>query len=172
MPDHESQDASYRGAMVADIERVFADVTRGRLGYSWSECEALDRYDTAEDCERARLADKDTDWRELVDDARWEPFPGCGGFSFINHEGFRYYLPPAMIRCVNGNVSDWCPEDLLRVIERFTDEALGFWTQEQLACIARFIRFMSMHDEDDESRGAWASALVTRWSRFLSQTAS
>lgn len=73
---------------------------------------------------------------------------------------------------VSGNVREWYPGDLLSVIERFTDEALGFWSKEQLTCIAQFIRFMSMHDEDDESRGAWASALVTRWSRFLSQTAS
>lgn len=171
MTSDRTQHDDERASMIADIHRVFGSVTKGR-GYSWSECAALDNREVDEACVRARLLDTEMHWSELVDDARWEPFPGCGGFSFINHEGFRYYLPPAMIRCVRGNVSDWCPEDLLGVIERFTDEALGFWTKEQLACIALFIRYMAMHDEDDESRGAWASALEARWSRFLSQTAS
>lgn len=152
--------------MIADIHRVFGSVTKGR-GYSWSECAALDNREEDEGCERARLLDTEAHWSELVDDTRWEPFPGCGGFSFINHEGFRYYLPPAMSRCVSGNASDWCPEDLLRVIERFTDESLGFWTQDQLRCIARFIEFMSRHDADEDANAAWAHAIEERWKKHL-----
>lgn len=170
MTSDRTQHDDERAPIIADIHRVFGSVTKGR-GYSWSECGALDDYEDVDGCARARALDTDTHWRELVDDATWEPFPGSGGFSFINHEGFRYYLPPTMIRFVSGNISEWFPGHLLREIDRFSDEALGFWSQEQLACIARFIQYMSMHDEDDESRGAWASALKARWSRHLSRVA-
>lgn len=167
MPNDESQEALDRAAMIADIESVFAGVTRGRLGFSWSECEALDRYETAEECERARLADKDTNWRELVEDETWEPFSGMGGFCFINHEGFRYYLPPTMVRFACGNTYQLFDGQLLGTINRFTDEALGFWTQEQLRCIARFIEFMSRHDVDDDAKAEWERAIEERWKAHL-----
>lgn len=154
--------------MIADIHRVFGDVVKGR-GYSWSECAALDNGQDDDACFRAGLRDTDAHWSDLVDDESWEPFPGVGGFSFINHEGFRYYLPAAMIRMINGNATDieWSGS-LLREVNRFCDEALGFWTAQQLACIARFVRHMSVHQVDEEGRAEWASGLAARWHRHLS----
>lgn len=107
------QDRSERDEIIAHIQAAFADVTRGDRGIWWSECVAIDKYETENVCEAARLSDTDSPWSELVDKLDWQPFPGIGGLRFINAEGFRYYLPPTMIRFLRGDNSEWFPGHLL-----------------------------------------------------------
>lgn len=155
-----------RDAIIAEIERAFKDVGRGG-GISWSECEVIDDYGRGAERNKARRSDRETHWRELVDDKKWNPFPGMGGFSFIDQVGFKYYLPPTMIQMLRGDAEEWFPGHLLGVISRFTGESQGPWSREQGRAIARFVQFMSRTDTDEESREAWVNALIARWGAWL-----
>jgi hypothetical protein len=159
-------DRDDRDALIAEICGAFGDIDR-RNAISWNECAALDRYESPADCAAARRSDLDTHWRDLIDDATWQPFPGIGGYSFIDARGFRYYLPPAMIRFARGDVSEWYPGHLLHVIERFTDQHPELFTPRMFAAIARFMAFMAAGDTDPEHRKAWRDALNGGWRRRL-----
>lgn len=174
MPELSDQDRKERDAIIAEIHSAFAEVTRGERGISWNECDARDGYEPEEVCAAARRSDTDNHWSELIDNAKWRPFPGTGGFSFINAEGFRYYLPPTMIRFLGGDVSEWFPGHLLGDIERFVEpHLLQLWTAEQLCCIAKFISFMSRHDEVScyraDEPNPWAEAMNKRWHVYLAK---
>lgn len=170
-----SPTSEQRAEMVAEIHEAFGNVTRTKDAISWSECVALDNYESERTCLQARQSDSDVSWTKLVDDEFWEPFPGIGGFSFINFEGFRYYLPATMIRFVRGDNSEWYPGHLLGVINRFTSpDPSHSWSPKQLACIAHFFRFMSVYDEETQhfmeydGTNEWETALNDRWSKFES----
>lgn len=166
------QDRSERNAIIAEIHAAFAGVTRGEHGISWKECEALDDYKPPEVCQVARQSDQDQQWTELIADPAWDPFPGNGGFCFINPEGFRYYLPPTMIRLLGGDDSEWFNGHLLGFIARNVDpEKPELWSPPQLRAIARFIEFMALH-EDAAFRcpgdaNEWDQALRRHWRAFL-----
>lgn len=172
LKDLSEHERTERDAIIADIHASFAGVTLGQRGISWSQCEAQDNYELLGEGDDARRAEAGRRWDELVDDPEWRPFPGIGGFSFINAEGFRYYLPPTMIRFLRGDSSEWYPGHLLGEIERFVDERLTpLWSHPQLRCIARFIAFMARHDDDVLSRpdvpNPWAGAVGRRWHGYL-----
>lgn len=159
-----------RDDLVARIHVSFAGVVRGKEAVSWNECVARDMYESEAVCQAARLSDRDLHWSELIDDENWHPFPGIGGFSFINPQGFQYYLPPTMIRFLRGDNSEWYPGHLLSCIERNTDgPQVASWSKEQLSCVVHLIEFMALHD--DETRygvemgygNPWADALAQRW---------
>jgi hypothetical protein len=132
---------------------------------------ALDHYRPEKELLEARRADADTHWSVLVDDQDWNPFPGIGGFSFINLDGFKYYLPPTMIRFLRGDRSEWYPGHLLRSIEEFTEQE-SQWTHDQLVAIAHFIDYMSRYDpdhahaENDSDWDTWKKAMKRRWHKF------
>lgn len=186
--------AAERDAIIAEIHVAFATATRGKPAISWSETRAMDNYEDEEGQDAARKLDTESHWSELVDDKRWQPFPGIGGFSFINAEGFRYYLPPTMIRCLRGDNSEWYPGHLLGCIERFAGQSAAqrfvagptgeiqvvpdksrpvVWSTAQLVCIARFIAWMARHDPSLEMNASigyenvWAGALERTWKHLL-----
>ena len=163
---HQKSAPDERGSLIAEIHNAFGDVDR-RHAVSWNECEARDSYAGEAACAAARRSDLDTHWRELINDPTWQPFPGTGGFSFIDAPGFRYYLPPTMIRFVRGDVTEWYEGHLLGVIERFTDEHAELFTARMFAVIARFMAFMSREEQWPESQAAWRSALAGGWGRYL-----
>lgn len=174
MRELSDQDRTERNAIIADIHAAFAEVTRGDRGTSWSECYALDMNEPEDVCEAARRSDTDKRWSELIADANWQPFPGIGGFSFIDVEGFVYYLPPTMIRFLGGDTTEWFPGHLLGVIERFVEpRLLPRWTAAQLCCIARFVSFMARHEEEaclcPDEPNPWAEAMSKRWHVYLSK---
>jgi hypothetical protein len=155
-----------REAVIADIRSAFADVSR-KGGISWSECVVIDNYASDQDRQKARAADRDSHWSTLVEDSNWQPFPGVGGFSFIDEVGFRYYLPATMIRFLQGDISEWYPGHLLFVVDRFVSQLDPCWNAAQLRAIARFVAFMSQHDPDEDGRQMWEKALKSKWSAFL-----
>lgn len=166
------QDRAERDAIVADIDVAFKGVTRGPDGISWNECDALDRYQPPRVCAAARGSDKDLQWPELVDDRSWDRFPGIGGFAFIYNEGFRYYLPPTMIRFLHGDVSEWYPGHLLHAIDRLVEPPeLPHWGESKLRSIARFISFIAHHDPElqhfPDDPNPWANAIAQRWHVYL-----
>jgi hypothetical protein len=153
-------------ALTVDICNAFDGVKRDG-GISWRECEAIDEGSSEEECEQARNLDKDMHWAELVDDPKWQPFPGAGGFPFIDEIGFRYYLAPTMIRFVRGEITEYYPGHLLGSIDRFVAAGDPAWTPAQLEAIARFILFMAANDPEGDGRRTWETALKTRWIQYL-----
>lgn len=189
-----SEAAAERDAIIAEIHVAFATAKRGKPAISWSETRAIDNYEDAKGRDAARTLDTESHWSELVDDKRWQPFPGIGGFSFINAEGFRYYLPPTMIRCLRGDNSEWYPGHLLGCIESFAGESAArrlvagpggevrvipdksrpvVWSTAQLVCITKFIAWMARHDprlawgESNGRENLWSGALERTWKHLL-----
>lgn len=161
---------SERDAIIADIHDAFGGDFLLNHGRTWTECEAADRY--REPDEGKSRAEREVAWTKLVDDQHWVPFPGMGGFSFIEVKGLQYYLPIVMIRFLRGDVSEWFPGHLLQTIERWTDAwTLPYWTPAQLHAIARFISFMSRHDQDvlrnPQAENPWLISLERKWHAHL-----
>jgi hypothetical protein len=166
--------------LVAEIHQAFATTKLGS-GLSWSQTVQLDDWEP-EEIVRAGRHVEPPHWLELVDDAEWHPFPGIGGYSFIDAEGFRFYLPPTMIRMVQGSC-EWYPGHLVGIINRFaSDEPESLFNESQCRCIARFLKFMldweraiietSKYEnsqalfEGDEA--PWQAGLDSFWNRYLS----
>jgi hypothetical protein len=165
---HEGEAA--RRAVIDEIYRAFEGVTR-KGGVSWSESEALDLYMSEEECQAARESDRETDWRQLVNNREWQPFPGVGGFTFLNEKGLRYYLPVAMVRFARGEVSEWFPSHFLGVMSRLLPADSREATRAHLRATARFVEFMAKFDptgyrEPHESE--WEDALRQVWAPYLS----
>lgn len=160
--------------LITEIHTAFANISRGTEGTSWSEAVAHDNYESDAICLAARESDKDTSWTQLVDDERWHPFPGIGGFSFVNVEGFRYYLPPTLVLFIRLENEEWFPGHLLGVIERFIDqESKPVFSAHQMRTIARCIEFLSRNDQEalwcveHGEPNPWDDALNARWRVFL-----
>ena len=153
--------------VIALIDAAFGGVMRDE-GISWSECVVLDNYGSEAERAAARKLDHEPHWSKLVEDATWEPFPGVGGFSFIDALGFRYYLPPTMVRFVRGDISEWYPGHLLSVINRFVPAEPDLFDDSMRAAIAVFVLYMSRADPDcnDENK-AWTEDLHMRWQAHL-----
>lgn len=157
-------------SLVNEIHEAFKNVTREH-GVSWNETSAIDDYASDEACAAARLTDKDAHWTQLIEDKDWKPFPGFGGFSFIDAIGFRYYLPLTMIRFLRDNADEWFPGHFADVMAQQIDAKDAMWTNQQLRCIAWFISYMARHDTgfpepDDtsfESREAWRVLYERGW---------
>lgn len=78
-----------RHSLIAGIRRAFGDVQLG-AGVSLHQAIAMDDYLTKEEIADARQHDTDTHWWEIPD----ETIAGFGSaLSFVDAEGFRYYLP-------------------------------------------------------------------------------
>lgn len=156
-------------ALIAEIQAAFKGVSR-EGGLSWSQCVALDHY---EDPTEARKLDTDTHWLQLVDDVKWQPFPGIGGFSFIDAEGFLYYLPPTMIRFVRGDRSAYDPDHLLGSIRRFFKESPTLFDPAMRRVLSRFMMYMARHDREmgyfDDQHNPWQEALDLGWQHYLNE---
>ncbi len=188
--DNLSKDAvAERDAIIAEIHAAFGDVRRGPTAMSWQQTTAASLY---EDVVAARELDTDTRWTELVDDETWQPFPGAGGFVYLNVEGFQYYLPPTMIRMLRLQDVDFFSGHLLEQLDRFMSDPVSgdahsstwvyvptgepsrvIWTPAQMRCIARFISWMGKHDPHLEifeligDANPWRAALEVKWKQWL-----
>ena len=84
-------------ALLADIRRAYSGVTRGS-GISLCKSLQLDDYvpeDQLIESEEAKMLDPGTDWTQISQE--WlARFGGKGGLSFVDAQGFRYYLPAVM----------------------------------------------------------------------------
>jgi hypothetical protein len=168
--------------LVAEIHQAFATTKLGS-GLSWSQTVQLDDYEP-EEIVRAGRHVEPPHWLELVDDAEWHPFPGIGGYSFIDADGFRFYLPPTMIRIVR-EPCEWYPGHLVGIINRFAGwEPESIFSETQCRCVAKFLEFMSDLEAEqlrdwavenpwggippDHESDHWRMALNSFWNRYLS----
>lgn len=155
--------------MEDEIRTMFAKVTRAG-GVSWSETRVLDGCGSMEECRAARARDRELHWTDLVEDENWDPDRGVGGWSFIDAIGFRYYLPAAMIRCLRDRYDCGIQfhlelEPSRRPGREFTLEKWSALTDEQCACVARFIRCMMLISKYYDKH--WEEALNSHWIQWL-----
>jgi hypothetical protein len=132
------------------IEAAFGAVTR-EGGVSWSESRVIDDNGSQMERDAARAKDAESSWQALVDDERWDPEMGIGGWSFLDPVGFRYYLPAAMMRGLKTGY-DVGIQFHLTLPKRFLREhTLTNWSlldPGQRYAVARFIRTMIEIEED------------------------
>ncbi len=166
-----------RDEVIAELSEAFDNVTRAG-GVSWTESEALDNFALPAQCAAARASDKDRHWRELANDPKWRPFPGVGGFSFLDEIGLRYYLTPMLIRYASPlSPADTAanPGDVLGLIEQASgpsdDRAEPALSRDQLRALARYVLHMSRAVSRQQHRFGsecvWSEALENRWKRYL-----
>ncbi len=177
-----------RDAILADLYTHFGNVTR-EGGVSWAEADVIDGWGSERECAAARASDTDTSWTELVEDENW--WSDCVGFSFLDAIGFRYYAVAAIVRSLH-TMSDagilWYldagPHD------KYGDSQLALFTNDQRACVARFLWFMARAIQTARVPGAaewevearnsdpsrkdlfyesepWLEALHSRWLPYL-----
>lgn len=158
-----------REALLRQIHEAFKGVTR-EGGVSWSETGVIDDYGSVEERAAARAYDEDTSWTELVDDERWHPNQGCGGYPFLDAIGFRYYLPPAMVRVARSRDPNEAMNlryelTLVRAEGDLRSWALEQWSllsAEQRSVIKRFVQYME-RSSDDWWAKHWRDAYESYW---------
>lgn len=145
----------------AEIREAFKGVTR-EGGVSWHETAVIDFEGTDEQRAAARALDTEPNWEALVDDPLWSDEVG---WSFLDGIGFRYYLPPAMVRCLRCGYNDFLGLTLHWVY----DVHLSQITPQQLPIIARFVRFMMNWEavKHPEYPSVWKEAYDARWYQFV-----
>lgn len=138
-----------RDDLIVDIDDHFGKLKLGD-GISWAESRAIDDHQSDDFCRRARATDAHRSWQSFVNDSSWHPFPGNGGFSFLNQPGFRYYLPVVMVRYLGGDAE--APYLLRNAFAFFFMKRdrphidTEVWSTGQLDCIARFVEMMTHFD--------------------------
>jgi len=82
-----------REALIAEINEAFDGVSRG-YGITLHEAIAIDDYASQEERMAARRRDREARWQDVTDQDILE----CpSALSFLDPEGFRYYVPTFMI---------------------------------------------------------------------------
>ena len=129
-------------AIELGIKEAFRGVTWG--GVSWSEAEVLYWYGSDDECKAARLRDLDRMWQELVEDSNWVSDSGIGGWSFLDADGFRYYLPAAMTRRLRSGFDEGIVFHLtLPDSGELRDYTLEQWSLLNMSdqiCVRRFLQ--------------------------------
>lgn len=161
--------------MIAQIYEAFADVDR-QGGISWSQSAAIDGFLklSADDLMKYQEQDTEPSWHALVEDPKWEVFLGIsGGFAFLDPVGFRYYLPPVMIRSIRSH-SDEGAAFWLTLRNDSQEWTLNQWsalTTVQRRCIKEFLEYMvrtlEQVDENWYAQGdleLFRNALKSYWS--------
>jgi hypothetical protein len=161
-----------RDALLADLYTHFSSVTR-EGGVSWAESVVIDDWGSESECAAARARDTDTSWMQLVEDENWSGWTGCGGFSFLDDIGFRYYAAAAIVRSLRTLEDCGILFSLNRTrMDKLANRQFARFSDIQSACVARFLRFMvkvhQTRDHDDEHLvNDYREAFDVRWGSFL-----
>lgn len=134
-----------RDALIEEVEKAFAGVILGN-GQSWTGSAFEDMYGDYRHAPEPNV-DGQISWRELVNNPHWQTFPGSGGFAFLDAEGFRYYLPAALVRTLfSGYDADIVSHLTLPVdVEKSRDFVLSKWADlslEQCLCVRHVLEYM------------------------------
>lgn len=138
-----------RDALLADIRRAFADVSRGE-GVSLHEADVIDDYGSAEERAEARKLDRDEFWWD-VPDTNISRF--YSALSFLDPAGLHYYIPAYMswtLRHYETSESATLDSAVYALtlsndptLIDWQRERLSVFTAEQGAVISRFLKFMA-----------------------------
>lgn len=174
-----SEFKSRRAALVADISAAFDGVSR-EGATTLHEAEALDDWKSPEEQRSARRLDPEAKWQDVPDA---DIFACCSALSFLNEQGFRYYIPAFMLYSLRHWGDDWngilnaCEYHLLHDYPkslRQSDPAsiAGKYrfTEAQSRAVARFLRFIIDTDEAKADRATVEA--VERWERYTQERRS
>ena len=187
MPPLHEKLLAERDALIAEIHAAFKHIKRGR-GVSWLETDVLDDYGTEQECKAARAKDPEQHWPTLVNNPNWDHDKTYGGWAFLDPEGFRYYLPPAMVReALNDDPYGASPfmfsltfpkpaKDPKRDLREHTLKKWSMLDDRQRRCVKRFLEYKvacarAHHDaetaelgyENGPFRSEWLTALNSYW---------
>jgi hypothetical protein len=164
-----------KAAIIAEIYAAFEGVSR-EGGISWTESLSIDcPPPTCPPRDEARAMDTDTRWTQLVNDPTWRADMGVGGFNFLDAIGWRYYLPAAMMRELNGG-DTWLKHDLDASPSEEHGEPdpwkLEKWSlldRRQRLCIKRFLEWLIADNEREGIDTGNAGCAITAewWHRAL-----
>jgi hypothetical protein len=158
---------------IALVFETFRDVTL-EGGVSWSESIAFDKYNSEREWQAARGKDCEPGWEVLANDPDWEPFPGGGGFHFLDAIGFRYYLPVALVKKLRGEYGSGGEIDQhLNIRGGFRAsklEMLSALQPEEIQCVCEFLKCMMAVEDyppDPElgyfGEDSWERAYRSHW---------
>lgn len=164
LPDLPQHLARQQQTIELQIRKAFKGVTR-EGGISWTETDVIDANGTQEERLQARASDREDSWEALIDDPNWVFGTSWGGYAFLDPIGFRYYLPPAMIRGLREG-GDSSIAFFLKIDGEYMLERISLFTPLQSHMVARFIRFqIALHAfQNDEISGPyWTQAYTSHW---------
>lgn len=146
-------------SLIAEIRKVFGKVGRGK-GVTLHETAVIDQYGSEAERQKARRNDTDCHWWEVKDE--WiEEIRGVGGLSFLDGEGFRYYLPAYLTYWLRkGREPDRLAFHLESTQRRDFDQ---LFQHEQKVAIARCLEYLRVAYDDTHSE----KALKKFWHRYL-----
>lgn len=156
-----------RRAVEARIREAFRGVTR-EGGVSWSESVIIDGDGSGRTRKQARALDTESRWEDLVDHKNWHHQVGIGGFNFLDPIGFRYYIAPAMIRCIRADGGEFVSY-ALDVDSDYQRALVGLLNAEQAHAVARFVGLMiAVHaaKQDDIYGKPWSDAYERYWRKW------
>lgn len=169
-----------RDAVIAEINHAFDGVSRG-YGITLHEAIALDDYASQKERMAARRRDREACWQDVTDEDILE----CpSALSFLDAEGFRYYIPTFMILGLNClQVPRFDPrDDPQGILHTSSFHLLNFYpkslresepglfvdkyrfSKAQCRAIANFLRLIV--DADEYGADETTIQAVERWERF------
>lgn len=155
--------------VIQEIERAFDGVTRDD-GITLHEAVALDDYASDDGRAQARLLDTESRWQDVPDKDIEREYTI---FSFLDDQGFRYYLP-AYLTWALRNFEHTQSASLDSII--FALEPSSYFPQRstlfdhaQAAAIARALEFLMTDPrfDDPSTLNAW-----THWAQICEDFAS
>lgn len=128
------------------IRAAFAGVTRDG-GVSWAQSILGDEEYPYEPPDEPPQ-DHDTRWEDLIDDPRWKIHGSLGGFWLLDAIGWRYYIAPAMIRCLREPDPTLAP---YLTTSEWTQGITGLITAQQALAIIAFLQLMCAISDSSEA---------------------
>ena len=140
------------------IRTAFSGVELGD-GIGLWEAQGIDDYDTPEICAELRLKDESKDWSRISDDVLQHCFSSP---SFLDAEGFRFYMPAFMISEARGTYGFSFFWSLIH-FENLGDTRFTLLDDNQRSVTREFLIFMASDPDDTYSRDDVMYALETYW---------
>jgi hypothetical protein len=135
--------------IVEMVQLAFEDVRLGN-GISLHQADVVDDYGTRAEFDAAKLHDPETRWQQIPT-SKIERF--CGSMTFLDSEGFRFYLPAFIIYGLNTFNPDFGSmeaDGVLFAAESYSDshkDNFAILNTEQLRAVASFLKFTSLYVE-------------------------
>ena len=168
MPDVPEHLKEERDAVIREIYATFEGVSRDGTN-SWRDaCDRECGGNSPEDV-LAGCYIGDSRWEELVDESLWVTGGMSGSLSnflWLDSEGYRYYLPAAMIRSASSGEDHEIAWSL--ILNHPEDGAILYrWSSldgRQRFCVRRFLEFMAeWNPEGEDEDESWQRALASYW---------
>ena len=169
------KDSTYeqqKQVLIEEITAAFDGVSR-EDGVTLHEAIALDDYEDAEGCAKARTKDIETRWQDVPDE---HIRSSEAVLSFLDTKGFRYYIPAFLVwylKYMDSEDPDFWSNNFDAV--DFALRGHGSWlvhfkalTFEQSRAIAHFLIFVAKRDEEylELFDGYAKYALEDYWQQF------